>query len=193
MKNTTEWATIGKIVAPFGIKGEIKIFSLSDVPDRFVALKTVYLTPDYTRYTLKAVRPYKGTMWVVKFAGINDATAADKLRGHDIVIPLDELATLPPDSYYQHDILDLQVLRLDGREVGRITDIWVTGGNDVYVLKGPNGQQLLIPAIKDVVKQIDLIRHVMYIDPMRGLLDDDAVMDGPNDDPDDDPDQEEVE
>ena len=51
-------------------------------------------------------------------------------------------------------------------------------------LKRPNGQQFLIPAIKDVIKQIDLIRRVMYIDPMRGLLDDDAVMDGPNDDPD---------
>jgi 16S rRNA processing protein RimM len=184
MKNTTEWATIGKIVAPFGIKGELKIFSLSDVPDRFVALKAVYLSPDYGRYTLKAVRPYKGTMWILKFAGVNDATTADTLRGRDVVIPLAELATLPDDSYYQHDILGLQVLRLDGREVGSVTDIWATGGNDVYVLKGADGQQVLIPAIKDVIKQIDLIRHVMYIDPMKGLLDDDAVIDDPNDDPD---------
>lgn len=189
MKNTTEWATIGKIVAPFGIKGELKLFSLSDVPDRFVALKAVYLGPEHARYTLKAVRPYKGTMLVVKFAGINDATTADKLRGHEVVIPLADLAMLPADSYFQHDILGLQVLLLDGREVGTVTDIWTTGGNDVYVLKGPDGKQVLIPAIKDVIKQIDLIRHVMYIDPMRGLLDDDAVIDGPNDDPD----QEEVE
>jgi 16S rRNA processing protein RimM len=53
----------------------------------------------------------------------------------------------------------------------------VTGGNDVYVIKIPNGKQILIPAIKDVVKQIDLIRQVMYIDPIKGLLDDDAVVD----------------
>ncbi|GCE20668.1 ribosome maturation factor RimM [Dictyobacter kobayashii] len=180
MKNTTEWATIGKIVAPFGIRGEVKVFSLSDVPNRFVKLTAIYLAPDQVRYPIESVRPYKGEMLLLKFKGIDDANAAEKLRNRDIVIPLDELAQLPPDSYYQHDILGLQVVRLNGQEVGTIVDIWATGGNDVYVIKGTQGQQFLIPAIKEVIKQIDLIRHVMYIDPMKGLLDDEAVMDDPN-------------
>ncbi|GLV59965.1 ribosome maturation factor RimM [Dictyobacter sp. S3.2.2.5] len=180
MQNTTEWATIGKIVAPFGIRGEVKVFPLSDVPDRFVSLETVYLAPDHHRLSIVGVRPHKGDMLLLKFKGIDDANAAEKLRQRDIVIPLSELAKLPPDSYYQHDILGLRVLRMSGEEVGVITDIWTTGGNDVYVIKGTQGQQILIPAIKEVIKQIDLIRQVMYIDPMKGLLDDEAVIDDPN-------------
>src|SRR5205085_4779866 len=86
-------------------------------------------------------------------------------------IPLSKMAQLPPDSYYQHDILGLQVFTLGGKAVGTIVDIIVTGSNDVYVIKSADGPQQLIPAIKDVVKQIDLIRRTMHIDPMPGLLD----------------------
>jgi 16S rRNA processing protein RimM len=180
MKDTTEWATIGKIVAPFGIRGEVKVFSLSDVPDRFVSLKAVSVGPEHTPYAIKGVRPYKGDMLLLKLGGVEDANTAETLRNHDLYIPASELAALPPDSYYQHDILGLAVYRLDNREVGTITDIWSTGGSDIYVIKSRDGQEILIPAIKEVIKQIDLIRHVMYIDPMKGLLDDEAVIVDPN-------------
>ncbi len=177
MNNSTEWATIGKIVAPFGIRGEVKVLSLSDIPDRFVALKAVHVGPGHVLYSIKSVRPYKGDMLVLKFGGVNDANAAEAMRSQDICIPVEELATLPPDSYYQHDIIGLRVLRVaDDKEIGVVDDIWSTGGSDIYSIKGQDGQQILIPAVKDVIKQIDLIRHVMYIDPMRGLLDDDAII-----------------
>lgn len=175
-QKTTEWATIGKIVAPFGIRGDLKVFSLSDVPNRFASLKGAYLGPDYTYYTIQNVRPYKGDMLLLKFADIDDATTAETLRKRDIFIPLDQLAQLPPDSYYQHDILGLQVVTLTGRDVGVIVDIIQTGSNDVYVVASPQKQQFLIPAIKDVIKQIDLIRHMMYIDPLDGLLDDREII-----------------
>jgi 16S rRNA processing protein RimM len=178
--NTTEWATIGKIVAFFGIHGELKVLSLSDVPGRFVQLEAVYLRPGYARYAIERVRPYKGGMLVLKLGGIDDANAAEALRNHELCIPLDQLAGLPPDSYYQHDIIGLHVSTLNGREVGTITDILVTGGNDVYVIKPASGREVLIPAIKDVVKQVDLLRRSMYIDPMPGLLDDDAVIVAPD-------------
>lgn len=177
MQSNIEWATIGKIVAPFGVRGEIKVFSLSDVPNRFATLETIYVGPDHTSYTVKGVRPYKGDMVILKLAGIEDATAVDALRTFDLSIPLSQLATLPPDSYYQYDIIGLHVTTTDGRELGTLVDIMVTGGNDVYIVNGPNGEQILIPAIKEVIKQIDLIRHMMYITPMRGLLDDDALID----------------
>ncbi len=176
MQSKTEWATIGKIVAPFGIKGELKIFSLSDIPDRFVTLKRIYLGPEHRSYAIRAVRPYRGDMLVLKLAGIDSANDAETLRSLDISIPASELAKLPPDSYYQHDILGLNVITLKEQAIGVITDIMVTGGNDVYVVKTPDGNEVLIPAIKDVVKQIDLLRHVMYIDPIKGLLDDDAII-----------------
>lgn len=175
MQANTEWATIGTIVAPFGIKGELKVFPLSDIPNRFAQLDAIQVGPDHTTYTIKGVRPYKGEMLLLRLAGINDASAAEKLRNFTISIPLSELATLPPDSYYQHDILGLQVVTLAGRRLGTVADIIVTGSNDVYVVKGSEKQQILIPAIKDVVKQVDLIRQMMYIEPMKGLLDDEEA------------------
>jgi|SRR5579859_6960124 len=178
MNDTTEWATIGKIVAPFGIRGELKVHTFTDIPNRFVTLEAVYLGPAYTLYTIEGVRPYKGDdMLLLKLRGVDDATVAETLRDCTICVPLSALPQLPPDSYYQHDIIGLQVFKLDGTLIGVIDDIMLTGGNDVYIINAPANKQILIPAIKEVIKQIDLIRQVMYIDPIRGLLDDDAVVD----------------
>ena len=170
-QNETDWATIGQVVALFGIRGELKVRLLTDIPDRFAELETIYVGANHTSYPIQSVRPYKGEMIILKLSGIDDANAAETLRNQNLSIPLSELATLPPDSYYQHDILGLQVLTLDGQEIGQIVDIIVTGSNDVYSIKQPDGTQVLIPAIKDVIKQIDLIRRTMYIDPLPGLLD----------------------
>ena len=170
-QNETEWATIGKVVALFGVRGELKVRLLTDIPNRFAELESVHVGPDHTLQRIQGIRPYKGEMIVLKLEGIDDANAAEALRNQDLSIPLSNLAKLPPDSYYQHDILGLQVITLDGRNLGTIVDIIVTGSNDVYSIKTPGGSQLLIPAIKDVIKQIDLIRHTMHIDPLPGLLD----------------------
>ena len=170
-QNETEWATIGKVVALFGVRGELKVRLLTDIPNRFAELESVHVGPDHTLQRIQGIRPYKSEMIVLKLEGIDDANAAEALRNQDLSIPLSNLAKLPPDSYYQHDILGLQVITLDGRNLGTIVDIIVTGSNDVYSIKTPGGSQLLIPAIKDVIKQIDLIRHTMHIDPLPGLLD----------------------
>jgi 16S rRNA processing protein RimM len=170
-QNETEWATIGKVVALFGVRGELKVRLLTDIPNRFAQLDAVHAGPNHTRHLIQKVRPYKGEMIVLKLEGIDDANAAESLRNQDLQIPLSKLAKLPPDSYYQHDILGLSVFTLEKLELGKIVDILLTGGNDVYVVKATDGSQVLIPAIKDVIKEIDLIRHTMYIDPLPGLLD----------------------
>jgi 16S rRNA processing protein RimM len=176
-QDETEWATIGKVVAPLGIRGELKVLSLTDIPNRFSELEAVYLGPRHTRHLIKGFRPYKGEMVVLKLAGIEDANTAETLRNFDLTIPLDQLAKLPPDSYYQHDILGLHVRTIGGRELGTIVEIMVTGSNDVYIIQAPDGKQMLVPAIKDVIQQVDLIRQIMYIDPIAGLLDSDEAVD----------------
>jgi 16S rRNA processing protein RimM len=123
------------------------------------------------------VRPYKGETWLIKFSDIADATAAEGYRNCEMYIPADQMAVLPPDSYYQHDILGIQVLTMTGADVGIIVDIMPTGSNDIYIVQSSSGKQVLIPAVKEFVKQVDLIRHVMYIEPIGGLIDDDAVDD----------------
>ena len=170
-QNETEWATIGQVVAFFGVQGELKVRLLTDIPNRFSELETVYVGANHTPCSIQSVRPYKGEMIVLKLTGIDDANAAEPLRNQELAIPMSELAKLPTDSYYQHDILGLRVLTLDGQELGQVVDIIVTGSNDVYIIKKPEGSQVLIPAIKDVIKQIDLIRRTMHIDPLPGLLD----------------------
>lgn len=167
---TNEWAAIGQVVALFGVRGELKVRLLTDIPDRFQQLEAVNVGSDHRRYLIEHVRPHKGEMIVLKLAGIDDANAAEALRRQDLCIPLSHLAKLPPDIYYQHDIIGLHVITLDGRELGPIVEIIETGSNDVYAIKGQDGKQVLIPAIKDVIKQIDLIRQTMYIDPLPGLL-----------------------
>ena len=173
----TEWATIGIVVAPFGVHGELKVRLLTDIPDRFNQLDTIYLGPTYTQHRIEGARPYKGEMIVLKLQGIDDANTSETLRNFSLSIPESQLASLPEGSYYQHDILGMQVLTVTGRDLGKVVDIIETGSNDVYVIKSATGDQNLIPAIKDVVKQVDLRRHVMYIEPVAGLLDDDAVFD----------------
>jgi 16S rRNA processing protein RimM len=170
-QNNTEWATIGKVVALFGLRGELKVRTLTDIPNRFAELDAVHVGDTHARHIIQGVRPYKGDMILLKLKGFDDATGAEKLRDADLCIPLSKLAKLPPDSYYQHDILGLRVFTLNNKPLGTIVDILVTGSNDVYVIKTESGTQQLIPAIKDVIKQIDLIRHTMHIDPIPGLLD----------------------
>jgi len=176
-RSETEWATIGHIVAPFGIRGELRVHLMTDIPDRFAQLETIYLGPEHTPRRILAVRPHKGETVVLRLQGVDDANTADTLRKVALMIPLSQLAKLPADSYYHHDILGLQVVTLKGQSIGTIVDIIATGGNDVYVIRGENGggKENLIPAIKDVVKQIDLIRRMMYIDPIQGLLDTDEA------------------
>jgi len=166
----TEWVTIGQIVAFFGLRGELKVRLLTDIPNRFEQLEAVYVGPDQQRYSIEHVRPYKGEMIILKLLGIDDANDAEALRLQDLVLPASQLAELPEGSYYQHDILGLTVLTLSNQQLGQIADIIETGSNDVYLIKGPDGEQVMIPAIKEVVKQIDLIRRTMYIDPLPGLL-----------------------
>ncbi len=178
-QNETEWATIGKVVAPFGIHGELKVRSLSDIPDRFAELEVVYLGPTHIQHRILNTRPSKGDMLVLKLADIHDTQTAEAMRNFEISIPINQLAKLPPDSYYQHDIIGLQVYTLEEHYLGKIVDIMTTGSNDVYIIdSASDSKQILIPAIKDVVKHVDLVRQMMYIEAIQGLLGNDGTTNG---------------
>lgn len=173
-RQQTEWATIGKVVALFGVQGELKVRLLTDIPNRFEQLDVVFVGPSHHPHKIQGVRPYKGEMILLKLKGFDDVNAAEALRNADLSVPLDSLPQLPAGSYYQHDIIGLRVFTLDETYLGNVVDIITTGSNDVYVVKmpgAPDSSQALIPAIKDVIKQIDLQKHILRIDPIPGLLD----------------------
>jgi 16S rRNA processing protein RimM len=160
---------------------------LSDVPERWRALRQVYLTPPpgtrnapapqlYTITQTKILGGARGTRrmriadpedehvgpWggqvhqlLLKLAGVNDRDAADLLRGYSVQIPRAEAWPLPPGTFYTFQILNLPVLTVAGAPVGTVQDVITTGSNDVYVLRTPDGGELLVPAIKEIVTEIN--------------------------------------
>ena len=163
---------VGKITAPFGIRGEVKLTTLTDFPDRFDVGRDVTLRigeREQKRFRVEKNRPYKGGL-VLKLQGVNTRNDAEELRGVEAVIREEELAELGENEYYAFDIIGLNVVTDDGRELGEVTEILQGGANDVYVTSGG----ICIPALKDVVAQIDIPSGTITVHPVPGLLPEDA-------------------
>ncbi|QDR80438.1 ribosome maturation factor RimM [Sporomusa termitida] len=157
----TDLITIGKIVAPHGVRGDVRIFPLTDFPDRFHALKTVYVE-NVGQMQLESARPHKKFI-LLKFAGINTMNEAGNLSGKLLKIGREDLVQLPAGQYYIFDIIGLNVFNEEGELLGIITDVLQPGSNDVYVIETQDKQELLVPAIKEVVKQIDIAGKKMLV------------------------------
>ena len=143
---------VGRILAPWGMRGEVKVEVLTDFPERFAPRKVVYLNT--IPLEIERCHPHKQHM-VVKLATIDSVEAAERLRGQDLTIPSSELYPLPQGQYYTFQLIGLKVVTTRGQTLGRVTDIMSTASNDVYIVDGKRGE-ILIPAIEDVVKSIDL-------------------------------------
>ena len=157
---------VGRILAPWGIRGEVKVEVLTNFPERFAPQKVVYLNA--RPLEIESCRPHKQHL-VVKLDTIDSVEDAERLRGQDLTIPSSELSRLPEGQYYTFQIIGLDVLTTEGQYLGQVTDIMATAGNDVYIVEGEGGE-ILIPAIEDVVKSIDLDKGEMVIEAIEGLL-----------------------
>ena len=159
---------IGTIVAPFGIKGEVKVRIETDFPERFESLKEIWLKPKTgpgRMARINSVRFHKSGA-LVKFQGCNDRNCSEELRGAEMRIDRSQLKVLDSDRFYVHDILGLDVYTTGGEHLGQVTEVLHGPANDVYVT--PRG---MIPAIKQVVREIDLNGRRMVIEPIEGLID----------------------
>ncbi|SJZ63408.1 ribosome maturation factor RimM [Selenihalanaerobacter shriftii] len=167
---TEELITIGKITKHQGNKGEVRVLPLTDYPGRFELLDQVIVEKGskQERLNIEGLRYHKKFI-ILKFAEIDDIGSAIEYKDFLVKISESEAIVLPEESYYLHDILDLEVVTVDGIELGVITDILETGSNDVYVVKS-NEKERLIPALKEVVKEVDLENGQMIIKPIKGLL-----------------------
>lgn len=158
---------VGKVVAAHGLKGEVRVAPLTDLPGRAQTLTEVMVRGVRGERLLKIRRlrdTGKGT-WIIWFEGLEDRTAAEALRESLLLVRAQDSPPLPEGSYFVHDIVGLEVVTTSGRQLGPITEVLVTGANDVYVTAGG-----LIPAISQVVKQIDLAAGLMIIEPLVGML-----------------------
>ncbi len=167
-----EWVTLGRVVAPFGVRGDLKIFPQTDIPNRFAQVEEIYLGPQHLAYRIVSVRPYKGELLLLHLLGIESANQAEELTGLTLEIPLERIAPLPPDQYYVHDLLGLRVETPGGQVLGVLKDILTTAGNDVYVVQEQiTHREVLVPAVKEMVKRIDLAARLLILDPIPGLFD----------------------
>ncbi len=163
------YLAIARIVAPSGIKGDVKAQILTDFPERFARLTTVFVGDGFAAYEVVSARVHR-RMAYLRLKGCDSVEDAEKLRGQLVRIPVSEAMPLPADHYYWYQIFDLEVWTVSGDYIGKVVDILDRPANDVYVVRGPRGE-VLIPAIEDVVKEIDLERGRMIIEPLPGLLD----------------------
>ena len=162
--------SIGKVVRAQGIKGLLRIKPFADA-ELFESLKDVYVGRDEN-----AVKPYRvvssqfhnGAI-LLGLDGIETMTDAEKLIGRDIFTEKDALEKLPEGEYYQFQIIGLETFTEDGRHLGRIEEIFSAGSSDIYVVR-EGAREYLIPAIADVVKEIDIAAGRVIISPMKGLL-----------------------
>lgn len=161
-----EFLIVGRVVAPWGRRGEVKVEVVSDFPDRFAAGQTVYVDSEPLR--IEDSRFHRQHV-LLKFAGIDSIEEAQKLRQQGLTIPLSQARELLPDEFYIFQLVGLDVLTADGQALGRIIDVMATGSNDVYVVAGERGE-ILIPAIEDVVLSIDLDKGRVLVEPIEGLL-----------------------
>lgn len=165
-----ELFVIGKIVKTTGIKGRLKVMSYLESHDTLPFLEEVYVRQGKDTsgpFTLKDTM-VRGNNFLVDMEGVEDIESARALLGCQVLIPAHKLKKLPEDEYYWRDITGLKVIADDGRILGIITAIFPTGSNDVYVCSGGE-REILLPAIADVIRKVDVEQGVMVVRLLDGL------------------------
>lgn len=163
---------IGQIVNTFGIKGEVKVKPFTDDIKRFDKLKKINIEQKNSKkeYEIENIKYHKD-MVILKLRGIDQIEQAELLRNSYLKIDRNEEEPLEENTYYIVDLLGLSVYTEEGILLGILDDIYNTGSNDIYVVKDSLGKQTLLPAIQDVIKEIDIENQKIIVHVMKGLLD----------------------
>ena len=167
----TKYLEIGQIVNTFGIKGMVKVKPFTDNIKRFDKLKKVYIENKNGRkeYEIEELKYHK-EMVLIKFKGIENPEDANLLRESYLMVSRADEEPLEEGTYYIVDMIGLEVETEEGEKLGNLVDIFNTGSNDIYVVKNELGKQILLPAIKDVIKKIDMEKRKMTVHLIPGLM-----------------------
>ena len=163
---------VGVISSTHGVRGEVKVYPTTDDPERFLDLEEVILDTGRERLPLKIenVKFFKN-MVILQFKGYDNINDIEKYKGRDLYITRDQAVELEEDEYFIADLIGMSVVAEDGTVLGTLADVMPTGANDVYVVRTENGKELLIPAIKECILNVDVEERAMRIHVMDGLLD----------------------
>ena len=160
---------VGKITTAVGIKGEVKVYPYTDDPERFEELESVYAGDDVMY--IDKVR-YQKNLVILKFKGVDDRNAAEALRDRYLTIDRSELRELEEDEYFIFDLIGLEAVDQEGNHIGVVSDVIQNTAQDLYEIKKDDGSKYLVPAVYEIVTDIDINSCIMKIDPIDGLFGD---------------------
>lgn len=162
---------VGVISSTHGVCGEVKVFPTTDDVKRFKKLKKVILDTGKEQLPLEieGVKFFKQFV-ILKFRGIDNINDIEKYKGRDLWIPREEAQELDEDEYYIADLLGMKVLLEDGSEFGTLKNVMETGANDVYIVDSVEHGEVLLPAIKECILDVDIETNTMTVHLMKGLL-----------------------
>ncbi|NLZ27662.1 MAG: 16S rRNA processing protein RimM [Firmicutes bacterium] len=163
---------IGTVISSHGLKGEIKVFPQSDFLERCHRLKNVRIE-EAGGFRVAEVEKARiqGKLWVIKLMGVDSREEADAMKGDNLYILPEERVPLPPGHYYYSEIVGMQVCTEEGSFLGTIKKIIPSAAQDIYVVEKTGGGEFLMPAAKQIVKEIDIKRGRMWVDLPEGLFD----------------------
>ncbi len=159
---------VGQIVNVVGIKGELKVYPLTDYKERFEELKWVYINHD--RFDIERVKYGKGLV-ILKLKGIDDRTTAQKYKTQYLKIDRENARKLPEDTYYIVDIIGCKVYDVNDIYIGMVKDVIQNTSQDLYEVEKENGQRILIPVVEAFIKQVDINNKTIKVQLIEGLMD----------------------
>lgn len=166
-----DYLQVGVITTTHGIRGEVKVFPTTDDPARFEELKQVMLDTGRALLPLEIqnVKYFKQYV-ILKFKGIDNINDIEKYTKCPLLVSREDAVELEEDEYFMADMIGMNVYTDEGEEFGKLTDIMETGANDVYVISTESHGEVLIPAIKDCILDINTEEHKMIIHLINGLI-----------------------
>ena len=164
-----EFLIVGRIIRAHGVRGEVGMKIVTDYPERLQEIGRLYIGPNYEPYHVKRIRSHRGGM-LVQFEEIKDRDVAEALRGMLVHVHLDDAVPLGEGEHYLFQLEGIRVVTDTGEELGRMTGVIETGANDVYIITHPDGREILLPAIPDVIKQVDTSAGLMTVHILEGLV-----------------------
>ena len=166
-----EHLKIGQIVNTQGLKGEVRVYPLTDDIKRYDELNTFFIGEDFNKkYNSERVR-YKGNLVILKIDGINLIEDAEKLKGKYLYVSREDSRKLEEGEFFISDMIGIEVYTVNDEYVGVLKDVLQYAANDVYVVKNEEDKEFLIPAVMKFVPTIDIENRKMIIDPIKGMID----------------------
>jgi 16S rRNA processing protein RimM len=164
------YLAVGLLRKPHGLRGDLLMEIYTDFPDRIRPGTSLLAGDKHQPLKITRRRPHNDGL-IIGFEGIDTPEEAGRYRATVVYVPTADRPALPAGEYYHHEIIGLTVLDETGKTLGELTEIIITGANDVYVVKPPEGSEILLPALKEVILAVDLPAKTMKVHLLPGLVD----------------------